>query len=306
MLYSDCTYADREEVAAIYGADAPEAWIRTNLVDQYERLAELIPLKPSACPESQTNCTLMDRPNSWTGGYWSTWTGSWVDAAHMVTVLQTQFVNGNAVYKNLTSEEISSLFQIATSEWMSYKNAINARRFAGPNYAAYIISEMHKGFRLQDGMANKITWLMAHDVNVAFAETLLSSGLNTFSYPAHGGSSIFVGALILEVHSSQTPWGYTVQAFQQASTMEQIRSLDVEDMIRSRIPIAWCSRPLDCPIDEFYDYVQAWINRRCIAPQFQTYLDQNPQWAAWSASYAAKPTLLLFVLFATMGALRFH
>ena len=183
MLYPGCTYANESEVSALYGEGAPDAWINTNLGSAYEFLAKVIPLQPSACHKATGTCRLIDLPNTWEKeeGAWKTWNGSWKTAAWMAVVLQTQFVNGNAVYKNLSSEEVAFLSTITYENWLAYKNPINANRFAGPNYAAFLMSEMSKAFDGHDrDMARnasmeprpKLTWSMTHDVNVAFAAGL--------------------------------------------------------------------------------------------------------------------------------------
>lgn len=139
---------------------------------------------------------------------------------------------------------------------------------------------------------------------------------STPSYPA-SAASIYLGALILELH--QEPGrGYTVQAWQQAGTMQQIRDLSIEhgteDMPRSQLAIPACSVPLDCPVDEFARELAARIHTDCLDPTLRPFIEAitgaanaGPGGAAASAvppdpqNSAASNAIVVFIMFVAVG-----
>ena len=153
---------------------------------------------------------------------------------------------------------------------------------------------------------------MGHDVNVALLAELLQLSLQTPSYPP-GTSSIFLGALLFELHAQgEEPCGRneTLKGFRVSYDLKRNdSSIKIHDPnfrvslsvpekeetftvrifqeaptttqlrlleakpVRSQISLPGCSRPLDCPLAEFLRMVAERVQGRCVAADLAKFLE---------------------------------
>ena len=81
----------------------------------------------------------------------------------------------------------------------------------------------------------------------------------------------------MELHKDDAAGNYSVRAFQQAGSMDQIRQLSIqhgtEEMMRSQLSLSGCSQPFDCPLDEFALKLAQRISTKCINSKLAVFVD---------------------------------
>ena len=253
----ECSFATEAEVAGLFGGDIG----RYAADDVGAELAEMSALVGCCAADlcagqdpplpPGTNCTFATLQNTWVGGYWSTWAGGLQVAAWLADTFRTQYVNGMAVFKNLSEAQIARLSRITTLYWSTYKNKINMRRLGG-NLIGYLLVALESaarggttdptasaGLLIREASSGHapaklpvFQHFMAHDVNVAFLREFLEASTHTPGYPPDV-SGIFMGTIALElVRTSRTAAaameesgleGYAIRAVERAGSPVQVR-----------------------------------------------------------------------------------
>ena len=297
QLYDNCSYASETEVTALLGGPAASSaaagsstdsgavvdrWLFENLGLAIDKVGTVFGCCNATQCDGASPCTLRQMPQpAWVGGYWDTWGGKMSAAGHLANTLMLQLVNNGSVTGGVSAEELPELYAIAERGWWTYKNPINAQRFGGDLAATFAVELAAAAGVIAptSGRAAQFQYYFAHDVNVAFMQDFLSVEPQSAGWPA-GASSIFLGALTLELHGSSaaaTGTGsgrpYTVRCVQHAASPSSMRSLDLTGLAPTAVLLTFCSTPDACPIDEFLQKLLARIVRRdCLAPSLAALL----------------------------------
>lgn len=293
MLYESCTYANEAEVSGLIGGDV-EAFQQSNFDSVVKELGALF----GCCNHSlcgAAGCTLDQVPNEWVGGYWDTWEGGLSHAAHLAVTLQTQLVNNNTVFGNVSADKVSEYYRVAQGYWSTYKNPINKNRFGG-NLMAYLLAALQQAATGTAPVPHlpvtvpRLQWYLGHDVNVAFTQQFLQGWFQSKSYPSKS-SSVFFGQVLIELHQDDDDASaFTVQVFQQTSSMLDIRNLAVGPMDRSQVSIPFCSDPLNCDLAEFLTKLADDLDPRCMDPELRPFVIQSQTAAGGAAGPSPSPS----------------
>jgi len=289
-LRPGCEWAPSDVVTRMYGQGGLAAvtpYLKQAFGPILQRMDTVLGCcKPSFCTQHNlpANCSLLDVPHTWKGGYWATFDGPWAVYKNLGNLLMTQAVSGMDVADgDLTPDEALEFFSSVTEGyWDSYKQAYNMHNFGADHLtlilAILVQAATGKASHLPD-VTNAVdapfVWLMGHDVNVAFVRLALGLHYRPSGNWRKDSSAMFLGGVIFELYEDEHQ-ALFIQVRVQAMSPAELRTLSKMSIEQrdNYLVIPGCSSPdsIRCPFDKFLQLLQDNIDERCAGSSARAYL----------------------------------
>eukprot|EP01065_Artemidia_motanka_P041480 TRINITY_DN5383_c0_g2_i1.p1 TRINITY_DN5383_c0_g2~~TRINITY_DN5383_c0_g2_i1.p1 ORF type:complete len:447 (+),score=135.34 TRINITY_DN5383_c0_g2_i1:61-1341(+) len=273
-----CSWAGEDDALRAVGGD-PAGYVRSHSSAELQQLSSLADCcSPAACPSS-AECTLADVPDTWSGGYYTTFTGGWSAAGKIAALWFTRFVEG--LPSPLAAGAVEQT-QAGTADLLFdvYRSVDNAVQF-GSDFVAHLAASLQlsatgkvpagvSGGVIRHTASTKLLWYVGHDCQLAWVRLLAPLGgwKGGQPYP-------FLSSLVLELW--RTGSGTEVRAHLDFGSPADIRELRSPPVGRQPLtfPEACGGDRTSCEVGAFVNLLLRKAKPQCALPELQSYIKNH-------------------------------